>query len=157
VLVEALRAPGPDRDAFLLSTLGRALDTLRSKQPQAAAWRWGGLHAARFRHPLAVDPSTRTLLDRGPIARPGYGYTVNNTGGADFEQTAGATFREILDVGAWDESLVSSAPGQSGEPGSPHFDDLLTIWAEGRYVPLAFSRRMVEEVATHRLVLEPPR
>jgi penicillin amidase len=104
-----------------------------------------------------VDPSTRTLLDRGPIARPGYGYTVNNTGGADFEQTAGATFREILDVGAWDESLVSSAPGQSGEPGSPHFDDLLTIWAEGRYVPLAFSRRMVEEVATHRLVLEPPR
>jgi penicillin amidase len=158
VVVDALRAPGPARDALLVETLGRAAAAMRERLGgDAAAWRWGHLHRARFAHPLAVDAATRALFDRGPLARPGYGYTVNNTGGADFEQTAGATFREIVDVGAWDETLVSSAPGQSGEPGSPHFDDLLPIWAEGRYLPLAFSRRKVEELARHRLVLEPVR
>jgi penicillin amidase len=156
VVVDVLRAPGRERDALLLQTLGRAVATLRERLgSDPAAWRWGDLHQARFTHPLAVDAATRMLFNRGPVARPGYGYTVNNTGDGDFEQTAGATFREIVDVGAWDETLVSSAPGQSGEPGSPHFDDLVPLWAEGRYVPLAFSRRKVEEVAAHRLLLEP--
>lgn len=158
VVVDAVRAPTPDRDALLLSTLDRAIEAVRAQLgPEAAAWRWGDLHTARFKHPLAVDASTQALFNRGPVARPGYGYTVNATGDGDFEQTAGATFRELLDVGLWDESLVSSAPGQSGEPGSPHFDDLLGPWAEGRYVPLAFSRSRVEEVTADRLVLEPPR
>jgi acyl-homoserine lactone acylase PvdQ len=40
--------------------------------------------------------------------------------------------------------------GQSGQPGSAHYADLLPLWAEGRYFPLAFSRGRVEEVTQHR-------
>ena len=53
--------------------------------------------------------------------------------------------------------MATSAPGQSGQPGSPHFSDLLPLWAEGEYFPLAFSREKVEEVAAQRLMLVPGR
>ena len=99
----------------------------------------------------------QALFDVGPVSRPGYGYTVNMTGGGDFAQNDGATFREVLDLADWDASVATSAPGQSGQPGSPHYADLLPYWAEGRYFPLAFSRKKVEEVAQHRLILVPAR
>ena len=55
----------------------------------------------------------------------------------------------------WDRSVATSVPGQSGQPGSPHYGDLLAPWAEGKYFPLLFSRAKVEAVARERLVLEP--
>jgi penicillin G amidase len=83
---------------------------------------------------------------------------VNSTYRASgYRQVGGATFREILDVGDWDRSVVTSAPGQSGQPGSPHYDDLLESWLDGGYVPLPFSKKAVERATTNRLVLEPVR
>ncbi len=55
----------------------------------------------------------------------------------DFAVTNGASFRMVLDVGDWDESRVINTPGQSGDPESPHYGDLFSLWAEGRHVPLA--------------------
>jgi penicillin amidase len=46
-------------------------------------------------------------------------------------------------------------PGQSGRPGSPHYGDLLAMWAAGEYFPLAYSREAVERYAASRLLLEP--
>ena len=51
--------------------------------------------------------------------------------------------------------MATSAPGQSGQPGSPHYADLLPLWEKGEYFPLAFSRKKVDEVTRHRLVLKP--
>jgi penicillin amidase len=48
-------------------------------------------------------------------------------------------------------------PGLSGQPGSPHYGDLLAPWAEGKYFPLLFSREKVEAAAKERLVLVPER
>ena len=93
--------------------------------------------------------------DLGPFPRPGDEYTVNSTGGPGFSQTAGASFREILDVGAWDNSLAVSAPGQSGEPASAHYADLLPLWLEGKYFPLLYSRVAVEKNAHTTLRLLP--
>jgi penicillin amidase len=121
------------------------------------AWKWGELHQARFMHRLGVGEAGRALFDLGPFPRPGYGYTVNMTGGGDLAQNDGATFREVVDLADWDRSVATSAPGQSGQPGSPHFADLLPYWQEGRYFPLAFSREKVEEVAANRLTLAPGR
>jgi hypothetical protein len=47
----------------------------------------------------------------------------------DFSRQLGATYRELF--------------------------DLLPLWEQGQYFPLAFSRKKVEEVTEHRLVLEP--
>ena len=34
----------------------------------------------------------------------------------------------LFDLADWDRGLATSAPGQSGQPGSPHYDDLLPLW-----------------------------
>jgi penicillin amidase len=109
-----------------------------------------------IRHPLsrAVSQDIRATLDVGPLPRGGYSYTVNNTGGGG-NQGSGATFRVIADVGAWDHSVATNAPGQSGVPGSDGYSDLFEMWATGRYFPLLYTRERVEEVTMERLRLMP--
>ena len=44
--------------------------------------------------------------------------------GGNFRQTNGASWREVLDVGDWDRSLMTNVPGESGDPTSKHYSDL---------------------------------
>ena len=76
-------------------------------------------------------------------------------GGAGTVAADGATYREILDVADWDRSIVTNVPGQSGQPGSPYYGNLLPLWAENRYFSLAFTRKAVEGHAAHTLILRP--
>jgi penicillin G amidase len=107
-------------------------------QTGAGDRRWGQQHARAFRHPL-LRP-----FDLGPVER---------SGGAGTVEADGATYREILDVSNWDRSLAINVPGQSGQPGSPYYDSLLTMWADNDYFPLAFSRTAVRAAAAHTLTL----
>jgi len=111
---------------------------------------WGDLHKVFFRHPL-----NRTGLNRGPFARPGDAFTVNSTAGPDMRQTSGASFREIIDLADWDNSVMTNAPGESGNLGSRHYDDLITDWLWGQYHALPFTRRAVESYLEQRLTLLP--
>jgi penicillin amidase len=115
-------------------------------------WRWGTAHQVHFRHPLG-----RAEWDRGPLPRPGNGDTVNAAGGSLYRQTTGASYRHILDLADWDRSVMTNTPGESGDPESPHYADLLDDWAAGRYHPMPFSRRAVEAATAERIVLAPSR
>ena len=70
-------------------------------------------------------------------------------------QTSGSSYRHILDLADWDRSVATGVPGQSGQPTSPHYADLLPLWAENRYHPLLFSRAAVERAMMERLLLRP--
>ena len=95
--------------------------------------------------------------DLGRLSRPGDEYTVNATGtdGKSWEQVSGASYREILDPGDWNRSVAVNTPGQSGQPASPHYSDLVRFWDAGEYFPLAYSREAVEKVTADKLILEP--
>jgi penicillin G amidase len=112
-------------------------------------WLWGEVHRASFRHPIAA------AFDLPAVPRGGDGNTVNATGGPDFAQKYGASYREILDFADWDNSVATSVPGQSGQPGSPYYGDLVSLWAEGGYFPLVYSRARVERETAHTLILTP--
>jgi len=143
------RALGPDapqtnRDSLVQAALGIAVDSLEKSQgTDWSQWRWGSMHRTLFRHPVTA------AFDLPAVERGGDRTTVNVTG------QSGASFREIIDLSNWDNSVATSAPGQSGQPGSPHYGDLLELWAEGEYFPLLFSREAVEANVAHRLVLKP--
>ncbi len=140
----------PDPKA-LAQALHAALDELEHQcGPDMQSWQWGKIHRILFRHPLGV----RTF-DRGPVARPGDGYTVNATSGDHFQQTNGASYRQILDLSDWDRSVMTNVPGESGDPESPHYSDLIDDWASGHYHPMPFSRQAVEAAAAERLTLLP--
>jgi penicillin amidase len=94
-------------------------------------------------------------FDLPSVRRGGDANTVNATGGAGFSQTAGASFREVIDLSNWDNSWATSTPGQSGQPGSAHYGDLLQLWGRNEYFPLAYSRAKVEQETVHVLTLLP--
>jgi penicillin G amidase len=124
--------------ADLTSSLRTAVDRLTASQGDWKNWRWGRMHARAFPHPLV------RAFDLPPVER---------AGGAGTVAADGATYREILDVANWDRSLATNTPGQSGQPGSPFYGNLLPLWAENRYFPLLFSRQAVDSQARHRLTL----
>jgi penicillin G amidase len=154
--------PVTARDALLLEAYRAAREDLSHRLgPDAQLWSWGKIHTMQFRHPLDQLAGTHERLDPGPLSRPGDGYTVNATGYDEasphesWQQIEGASYREILDAGDWDRSLAVNAPGQSGQPGSRHYDDLLQLWDSGKYFPLAYSRHAVEAATVDRLLLRP--
>jgi penicillin amidase len=121
--------------------LDRAMARLTEELgPNRADWRWGRLNLATFEHPVAAAYDLPT---------------AEKSGGAGTVYANGATFREIFDLADWDAGLATTAPGQSGQPGSPFYGDLIESWANGDYFPLAFSREAVVEVSEHRLLLRP--
>ncbi len=120
------------------------------------ARQWGKLHHVHFRHPLDSVPGAAGLFDLGPLARPGDGSTVDATSfDSHFEQVSGASYRQIMDTADWDQSEAVNVPGQSGQPASPHYADLLPLWVEGKYFPLVYSRPAVERETRDRLDLVP--
>lgn len=118
-------------------------------------WRWGRLHTILLRHPLSDTEERSRVFDLGPVERGGDANTPNATSGSGLRQQNGASYRHILDLADWDRSVFTSVPGQSGQPGSPHYADLLPLWAEGKYALLPFTRQAVEKLTRHRLLLEP--
>jgi penicillin amidase len=149
--------PVADRNQLLAETLKTARAELaKLLGPDPSQWTWGALHVVHFRHALDQQPGAKELFDLGPLARPGDEDTTNATGMADsWDQVSGASYRQIIDLSNWDRSWVVNTPGQSGQPGSPHYSDLMPLWDAGRYFPLLYTRKAVEGETTDRLTLEP--
>jgi penicillin amidase len=138
------------RDSALLGALDEATRELTTRfGADLTKWRWGTVHVAPFKHPLSRE------FDLPSPSRGGDGNTVYATAGRDFQQTAGASYREIIDLANFDNSLAINVPGQSAQPGSEHYADLLPLWGTDRYFPLVFSRAAVERETKHVLKLTP--
>lgn len=159
---DARLGPVPDeaRKTVLLDSLRTATDELAARLgPEPARWSWGRLHQARWEPAVAplADPELRAQMSIGPLQTPGSASTprAQTYRASDFSVTAGASVRMVMDVGGWDNSVVINTPGQSGDPYSAHYRDLFPLWAEGSYVPLAFSRQAVDRVAERVIRLMP--
>ena len=138
------------RDSLMVGALADAVaEVTRRFGADTTKWRWGTVHVAELHHPLA------RAFDLPPVSRAGDGNTVFATGGANFLQTSGASYREVIDLGDFDNSAAINVPGQSAQPGSEYYDDLLPLWGNDKYFPLVFSRRRIEQETKHVLRLLP--
>jgi penicillin amidase len=138
------------RDSLMVAALSDAWNDLNRRFGEdTTKWRWGAVHVAELRHPLARS------FDLPPVSRGGDGNTVFATGGANFRQTSGASYREVIDLGDFDNSFATNVPGQSAQPGSEYYDNLLQLWGNDQYFPLVFSRARVEAETKHTLMLRP--
>lgn len=143
--------------AALADSLDRALDGLAARYgADPAAWRWGDAHRAVLAHRLlALIPGVRDLYDL-TIPSDGGNDTVNRGSttlsdtAAPFAHRHGAGLRAVYDLADLDRSRFMIATGQSGNPLSPHWGDLVHRWRDGEYVGLP-SRP--QEAA--RLILHP--
>ena len=151
--------PTVARDFILFRAFNEAVSDLsRRFGKDIADWRYGDakMHHARIAHPLdvVIADSLRARLSPGPLARGGYANTLNATGNSD-NQTAGASFRVVMDLANWDGAMVTNTPGQSGDPRSPYYSNLFGPWARGAYAPLPYSPAAVKARTAETVVLRP--
>jgi penicillin amidase len=158
LLVDALENPDrwfgsggkAARDELLDTSLATAYREVAGRLgADPSTWRWGALQYTAFTSPVGADV--------GPFPRGGSAYTVDASSysPATFQQSSGASFKMVLDVGRWDKNRAVNAPGQSGDPRSPHYRDLAERWRSGEYFPLLYSRAQVERHAASRITLTP--
>jgi penicillin amidase len=143
------------RDAFVIETLNSAwADACARFGDTPTDWRWGDLHKGWFDHALTPIGGG---YDVGNLAKGGNSTSVMlaHYEAGDYRVRVGASVRMVVDVGAWDNSVWINAPGQSGLPGDPHYNDLAPIWAAGDYVPMLFTAQAVDRATLHRLELRP--
>jgi penicillin amidase len=147
------------RDDIARAAAADAQASLRARFGEPSTWRWDEIHAVKFSHALSGGGR---LLDwffsRGPVAVGGDTMTINKTTTnlrRPFAASEGASYRQILDVGAWDRSLGVNTTGQSGHPGSAHYFDQNRLWQTGGYHPLLFTRSAVDAATVSILVLVP--
>ena len=134
--------PVAARKSVLEPWIRKAVDSLRTRLgDDPTEWRWGKFNRSQFPHAFVKS------YDIPPVERHG---------GNGFVAAVGATYRQIIDMNDLDASVATNAPGQSAQPGSPFYKNLVDAYGRGEYFPLAFSRGAVERVQAHRLVLARP-
>ncbi|WP_380786405.1 penicillin acylase family protein [Sphingomonas sp. R86521] len=152
--------PAAARDAMFDAALTSAWATAQSLLgPDPAKWRWGTLHQVRITHPLSRVPAIAAAFPA--IEGEGTGgdsYTVMARwlgNGSSWRASGGASYLQVIDVGAWDNSLMLNLPGQSNDPRSPHYRDQYAPWIAGRMQPMLFSRAAVDAKVASRTALTP--
>jgi len=132
------KRPGTETCASRLSrSLAAALAELRQAYgADMSRWQWGRAHAAVFANPVfSRIPVLRDWFDPS-IATPGAYDTVNRgpsvirDAANPFEQVFGAGLRIVVDLAAPADARMILTPGQSGNPLSRHFADLMRRWRD---------------------------
>jgi penicillin amidase len=151
------RRSWPEEIASVLAVVVRRLREEYGPYPET--WCWGTVRPLIMRHPLGRKRYLAPIFNRGPFPCGGDTDTINQASVFPLAPTAPcnniASLRAVIDVGAWSNSRFVLPGGQSGNPASPHYDDLLPLWQRGEAVPIAWTPEEIEQAAVATLVLEP--
>ncbi|MFI5025642.1 MAG: penicillin acylase family protein [Solirubrobacterales bacterium] len=144
---------GGDWDELALDSLRGAMDELADRfGPDPSGWRWGKVHALDFPHALgAVNPMLGRIFNR-TLEVGGAQETVAQVGwnpNDPFAAIWAPCWRIVADPAAPERSRWQAFTGQSGQAGSPHYDDLQKRWAAGE------TQAMTGEGPWQLLLLEP--
>lgn len=122
-------------------------------------WRWGNEHILTQSHrPFSQAPFLKDFFElKTPIS--GSTHTINVAGVSENpdglnKSTFGPSYRGIFDLSDLDQSLYAHPTGQSGNPLSPHFDDLFPLWKNGDYFTIP-TKTIVPENAAYILTIRP--
>jgi penicillin amidase len=143
-------------DELALDALRAALDDLEQRfGPNPSSWRWGRVHPLEFKHALgAANPLLGRIFNR--MLEVGGGQETVSQIGWDpndpFHAIWAPCWRMVADPIRPERSRWQQFTGQSGQPGSPHYDDLQEPWLRGATQPMAGKGPW----RTLRLEPEPP-
>ncbi len=121
-------------------------------------WQYGAIHHMTYNHTLGMVKPLDKLFNRGPFPVGGDIDTVNmgaSLPSAPAIVTTVPSFRQIVDLANMHNSLSVHAPGQSGHPASPHYDDFIPLWRAVQHHPMLFERATIENNAEGMLLMYP--
>ena len=121
----------------LAEALDLALSELRRGYgPDMKKWRWGRAHVAVFanqvfsRIPVLRDWLEVSIPTSGAYDTLNRGPSTIRDDASPFEQHFGAGLRTITDLAVPGDAEMIITPGQSGNPLSAHYADLLRRWRD---------------------------
>ena len=129
----------------------------------SSRWTWGGIHVARFVNQTLGKsgiPPIEWLFNRTAPRRVGGGTAIVNAVGWDasesYEATGIPSMRMVVDMSDFSNSFFVNATGTSGHAFHPHYDDMITLWADGGYATMYWERQAIpaEDATTLRMVPE---
>jgi acyl-homoserine-lactone acylase len=124
-----------------------------------ARWEWGKLHNYHWRSEVSAEAGFLSpLFDRGPFPAGGDYHTVNVTGydwGKNFRVWIIPAMRFVVDFGLEEPAFLVVSSGQSGNPVSEHYADMIPLWLQVKNHPLPFRRENVLRQYNHILTLKP--
>ena len=141
--------------------LEMALDEIARMQGEDVdRWCWGSAHRAEFVHRVFAHLPLLGRIAQLGIETDGGNDTVNRgltagNGPNPFAHTHGAGYRAVYDLSDLSLSRFVIATGQSGNPLSPHYADMLERWRDGGHVERAAGRDAARERAESVLTLAP--
>jgi penicillin amidase len=147
-------------DEVALEALSRALDGLEQRfGREPGRWRWGRVHGVEFSHPFGRSNAVFRRIFCRRVQAGGASETVLQSGYSPLQPFTGVwgpVYRMVADVGEPARSRWQLSTGQSGHPGSPHYDDLIEGWLWGRTNPVYLDEHELRAAGHARLLrLEP--
>ncbi len=122
-------------------------------------WKWGDIHQVVFHHALSVKKPLDQVFDSDPVPMRGDTDTVHQAAfnpSAPYHSTEWSpSFRMIVDLSDLSKTMMICPPGQVGVLGSPHYEDQIVPWNNGKYIHMLWHRKDVEKQAVHVLELNP--
>ncbi len=116
---------------------------------QEENWIFGKTKSYTFFHPLAGAPLIGGRFAIEPLKRDFGG------GGRTVYSGIFVSMRLIADLSNWDKTQQCIAPGQSGNPDSPHWKDQIREWQEVTPREFPFSQTAISQAARQTLRLMP--
>jgi penicillin G amidase len=124
-------------DTTLSAALDAALTELaQAYGPEMLQWQWGRAHVAQFPNPVFSRIAVLRDWLHTAVPTPGGTDTVNRGSPTirdeahPYAQRFGAGLRIVTDLASPADSRMIAVPGQSGNPLSTHFSDLLQRWRQ---------------------------
>jgi len=120
-------------------------------------WQWGLIHTHTYPHSLGeILPF---FFNNGPYPASGDKDTVKLSGYSltkpyDLHGWS-SHYRQCFDMGKLDEGRNIHAPGQSGDPSSPHYNDYIPIWQRGDTKPAYWKKEDVMANLERSIKLSP--
>ena len=123
-------------------SFAQTLEILKEKKEKGGL-KWHEYKQKHINHMLRID-----AFSRKKIVAKGHGDALNA-----FGSTAGPSWRMIVSLDDEVTAKVVYPGGQSGNPASPHYDDMIDTWVRGEYYDALFVKNK-EELSEHLLYKE---
>jgi penicillin G amidase len=147
-------------DDVALEALEKALDGLEQRFGRdPGKWRWGRVHTVEFSHPFGQANALFRWIFNRSVQAGGASETVTQNGylaTEPFKGVWGPVYRMLADLGDPASSRWQLTTGQSGQPGSAHYDDMIEGWRTGKTNPVYLEEHEVRAAGgAKRLRIDP--
>lgn len=125
---------------MIAASLADAYEFCEDEMGAPEKWKWGKLHKIYWRSEITKDLGIASwYFNHGPATHEGDSHTINvghYAWGESFDTFAIPAMRLVVDFNRQDPAELIIHTGVSGLPSSPHYDDQVKYFLEGRNNPL---------------------